>query len=125
MAPKGKAKAKAKAVAKAKAPVFISTKDLEARHADLLAQAPYVHCPTAFLLHKALHTRTPPIMVTMQTVKEYLKKQSIGQMSATTAKELHEKYGAIVTAQAWPVCMDVIPIANLVLPTDSSGGVTG
>ena len=124
MAPKGKAKAKAKAVAKAKAPVFISTKDLQARHAGLLSQAPYVECQSAFLLHKALHARRPPIMVTIQTVKEYFKKQSIGQASATTAKDLHEKYGPIVTEQACPTCIDIITIANYKCPqlTDRGGG---
>ena len=127
MAPKGKAKAKAKAVAKAKAPVFISTKDLQARHAGLLSQAPYVECQSAFLLHKALHARRPPIMVTIQTVKEYFKKQSIGQLSATTAKDLHEKYGPIVTEQAWPTCIEIITIANYKCPqlTVRGGGDDG
>lgn len=73
-----------------------------------------MQCPSAFLLHKALHARTPPIMVTMQTVKEYFKKKTVGELSVTTARELQEKYGAIVAAQASPVsvCVCVILIAN-------------
>ena len=75
---------------------------LQDEHGALLQQPPFSACPSAYLLHSALSKRTPPIAVSMATVKTWWLKYKHGeiQFSASSGKELHDKYGDTVQGLA-------------------------
>ena len=74
----------------------LTAKLLQEKYGDLLQQAPLSDCPSAYLLHSALSRRK--IGVSMGTVRTWWQKYKHGeiQFSASSCKELQEKYGDIV-----------------------------
>ena len=80
----------------------LSANELQGRYASLLAQPPFCHAASPYLLHRALSSRRPPIDVSLAAVKTWWEKCKIGQieLSVSSAKELEEKYGDIVKALA-------------------------
>ena len=91
----------AAAVAAVAAP-RLTAKLLQDEHGALLQQPPFSACPSAYLLHSALSKRTPPIAVSMATVKTWWLKYKHGeiQFSASSGKELQDKYSEFVTTLA-------------------------
>ena len=98
MPPKAARPVLAKARAKAVCAPSLTAAELQTVHGDLLAQPPYIECPTFYLLHKSLHARIPPIQVEASAVKVWFEKYRGGaqRYSASSAQELQEKYGPIV-----------------------------
>jgi hypothetical protein len=98
---KAKAKAKAKATAKAKTPtpaINVNAQQLQEWHGEWLAQPPYSECGSAFLLHAALHNRTPRVHATMAVVKVWWDKNRVasGQAAIKSAQDLEDKHGEAV-----------------------------
>ena len=93
MAPK-KGKPKVTAKAKPPPPCSIDAASLQKLHGDLLRVPPYSECPSPFLLHKALHGRTPAIGVSMGVVKHWWTlHRNVGQGDIVSADTLNEKHG--------------------------------
>ena len=93
MAPK-KGKPKVKAKAKPPPPCSIDAASLQKLHGDLLSVSPYSECQSPFLLHKALHGRTPSIAVSMGVVKHWWTQYRCGGRSdLVNAETLNEKHG--------------------------------
>ena len=80
----------------------LSAQQLHDQYGELLQQPPLSECPSAYLLHSALSSRSPPIDVSIAAVNTWWKKYKHGQiqLSVSSAKELHEKYGDIAKALA-------------------------
>ena len=70
---------------------------LQDEHGALLQQPPFSGCPSAYLLHSALSKRTPPIAVSMATVKTWWLKYKHGdiEFAVKSGTELQDKYGDI------------------------------
>ena len=97
MAPKKKPNVKAKA--KPPPPCNIDAASLQKLHGDLLSVPPYSDCPSPFLLHKALHARTPAIGVSMGVVKHWWTQYRCGgERDIVNAETLNEKHGEVIMA---------------------------
>ena len=89
MAPKGRTP---------RAAAISDAKDLQSKHGTLLSQEPYSQCTSPYLLHKALHNRTDPIVVSMGIVKQWWThhRESAGRPDVCTAHDLNEKHRDLV-----------------------------
>ena len=96
MAPK-KGRPKVKEKAKQLPPCSIDASTLQNLHGALLSGPPYSECPSPFLLHKALHERSPSIAVSMGVVKHWwTQHRNVGHGDMVNADTLNERHGAII-----------------------------
>ena len=68
---------------------------LQDKYGDELAQPPFSDVKTGYMLRKALGERKPPVAVTHQVCREWIKKYRLsgGAETVGTADELQQKYG--------------------------------
>ena len=73
----------------------LNAQQLEQQYGALLRQSPLSECPSAYLLHRAVASRTPPIDVSAGAVREWWNTYKAGQVEHTvsSAKALEEQYG--------------------------------
>ena len=78
----------------------ISCKSLEEQYGDVLRQAPYSACSSAYLLHAAV-TRDLNLSVTYATVRYWFDKyRTRGELSAESAADANERYGDLLQSLA-------------------------
>ena len=73
----------------------LSALELHQQFGSILAEHPLCDCPSAYLLHAALASRTPPIPVSYAAVRQWWGnyRVTLGGIALDSPEALEEQYG--------------------------------